>query len=102
MKLVRIIAGVLLGLVGSLVVAYGLMLQYLSLGFDGPGRLTLAQAAMQVLFVLMLFFGGLGVAFGLSQVTTRRLMLSIAAVVPGAAISVFFLDRVIREAIGLV
>jgi hypothetical protein len=102
MKLARMIAGVLLGLVGSLAVAYGLMLQYLSLGFDGPGKLTPSQAAIQVLFALMLFFGGLGAAFGLSQVTARRLTLSIAAVVPGAVISVFLLDRVIRQAIGLV
>ncbi|MBI4305282.1 MAG: hypothetical protein HY678_03085 [Chloroflexi bacterium] len=102
MKLLRITTGVLLGLIGSLAVAYGLMLQYLSLGFDGPGKLTLAQAATQVVFALMLFFGGLSVAFGLSHVTARRLMLSIAAVAPGAAISVFLLNRVIREAVGLI
>lgn len=93
--------GVLATLLVSAVAAYLLFLYALSLGFDGPGVLSVRQAFAWTAIAVATAVGGTAGAVSAGWLLTRNWAISLVAAAPGAVASMYLLVIVIGLATDL-
>lgn len=91
-----------LALVVSLAIAYGLFLVALSLGFDGPGSLTLPQAIVQAGLPVAGAVLGFAAILAIAHLVFHRMLAALVSMLPGVVISLYLISMIWRDAIRLV
>jgi hypothetical protein len=93
----KAMAGLGLTFVGALAVAYGLLLQAMSIGFDGPSDLSRGAAVRWIALMSFLLVGGTGASVVAGTWLSGRLFLALLAASPGAALAVWMYLRGVQD-----
>lgn len=97
----RQIVGILLGLVASAAVIYGMALYYMALSFDGPGSLTDTEAIKWIALASGTILGGFAVGYLVVHKLVRAHRATTLVMLPGLAVSAYFLKMVVEQAFKL-
>ena len=97
--MVRQIVAILLGLMVSAGVSYALLLYMLALSFDGPGHLSVTEAARWIAMAIGTLLGGFAIGYLIVRKLVKAHLATTLVMLPGLALSAYLCNQVVQQAL---